>query len=83
MDNYVRFCLMGGPIKMKPGVVPHIFSCQPDRKRTANHLLRLTSEKRRRKAEAADTLATIGFSLSDARIKENVTSNIPTVSELS
>lgn len=70
---------MGGPIKMKPGVVPHIFSCQPDRKRTADHPLRLTSEKRRRKAEVADILATTGCSsLPDARVKENVTPNIPT-----
>lgn len=71
---------MGGPIKMKPGVVPHIFSCQLDRKRTANHALRLNSEKRRRKAEVADILATTErFSLSDTRDKENVSTNISTV----
>ncbi|XP_030753762.1 uncharacterized protein LOC115880624 isoform X2 [Sitophilus oryzae] len=34
MDNFVRFKLMGGKKIMKSHVVPHIFDCQPDRKRT-------------------------------------------------
>jgi len=72
---------MGGPIKMKPDVVPHIFSCQSDRKRTANYPLRLASEKRRRKAEVADILTLTEYSsLLDATDKENVKPNISTVS---
>ncbi|XP_030758054.1 uncharacterized protein LOC115883783 [Sitophilus oryzae] len=34
MDKYVKFKLMGGKKIMKSHVVPHIFDCQPDRKRT-------------------------------------------------
>ncbi|KAH1028281.1 hypothetical protein HUJ05_001653 [Dendroctonus ponderosae] len=38
MDNYVKFKSMGGLQKMKANVVPHIFDCQPDRKRShKNH----------------------------------------------
>lgn len=80
MENYVRFCLMGGPIKMKLGVVPHIFACQPDRKRTANYSLRLASEKRRRKAEVAEILATAGCSSWLDEQTENRIPNIPTTS---
>ena len=73
----MRFCLMGGPIKIKPGVVPHIFSCQPNRKRTANHHLRLAFEKQSRKAQVPEILAaTECSSLPDAAKKENTTPNI-------
>lgn len=34
MQNYIHHKLMEGRIIMKPEVVPHIFDCQPDRKRT-------------------------------------------------
>lgn len=71
---------MDGPIKIKPGIVPYIFSCQFDRKRIANHSPCLASEKRRHKAEAANILATRCSSFPHARIKENVTPNILTVS---
>ncbi|XP_011870694.1 PREDICTED: uncharacterized protein LOC105563593, partial [Vollenhovia emeryi] len=82
MDNYVRFCLMGGPIKLKSGIVPHIFTCQPDRKRTANYPPRLASEKRRRKAEISDILAIAEKStLSDIEQTEDRTPNIPIASE--
>lgn len=31
VDNYLKFKLVGGNIKTKPNVVPHIFKCQHDR----------------------------------------------------
>ncbi|VEN48806.1 unnamed protein product [Callosobruchus maculatus] len=37
MDNYMKFKLMGGLKKIKNSVVPHIFDCQPDRKRAFAH----------------------------------------------
>lgn len=60
MENYVRFKLMGGKIIMKRDVVPHIFKCQPGRKRTATDVpIRSLPVKRERKrlveeAQAAD-----------------------------
>lgn len=60
MENYIRFKLMGGKIIMKRDVVPHIFDCQPDRKRTSSYVpARSLPIKRERKrlvaeAEAAD-----------------------------
>lgn len=39
---------MGGPIKMKSGVIPHIFECQSDRKRTMIHSPRPAAAKRLR-----------------------------------
>ncbi|KAJ8910400.1 hypothetical protein NQ315_011364, partial [Exocentrus adspersus] len=38
MENYMRFKLMGGNIKLKSDIVPHIFDCQKDGKRTADAL---------------------------------------------
>ncbi|ENN83341.1 hypothetical protein YQE_00300, partial [Dendroctonus ponderosae] len=34
MNNYVKFKLMEDLKKMKANLVPHIFDCQPDRKRS-------------------------------------------------
>ncbi|XP_011859599.1 PREDICTED: uncharacterized protein LOC105557065 [Vollenhovia emeryi] len=65
MENYVRFMLMGGPVKLKLNVVPHIFNCQPDRERAASRQLRPVAEKRRHKAEIADILANPGCSSQD------------------
>lgn len=80
MDNYVRFTLMGGFIKMKRDVVPHIFNCQPDRKRSVIYSPRLISEERRRKAEVTDLMSNLNRSLlSNTASKENVLS-IQTVS---
>lgn len=28
MENYMYYSMMGGPIKLKAGVLPHIFECQ-------------------------------------------------------
>ena len=33
MENYLRFSLIGGPLKLKPNVVPHKFDCCGIRKR--------------------------------------------------
>ncbi|KAL1509287.1 hypothetical protein ABEB36_004049 [Hypothenemus hampei] len=57
MDNYIKFKLMGGQKKMKPEVVPHIFNCQPDRKRTFTQAPRPLSEKRARRKIIDDALA--------------------------
>ncbi|XP_028130922.1 uncharacterized protein LOC114326702 [Diabrotica virgifera virgifera] len=38
MANYMKFKIMGGPKIIKSGVVPHIFDCQPDRKRGFNNV---------------------------------------------
>lgn len=31
MDNYIRYCLMGGPKKLKKDAIPHKFACHPNR----------------------------------------------------
>ncbi|KAI4455506.1 thap domain protein [Holotrichia oblita] len=85
MENYVHFKLMGGTIIMRREVVPHIFECQPDRKRTATEgPARSLPMKRERKrlvaeAEAADEervagqpLALDAPSTSTAQIQEEV-----------
>ncbi|XP_072384205.1 uncharacterized protein [Diabrotica undecimpunctata] len=46
MENYIKFKLMGGQKWMKLNVVPHIFNCQPDRKRAHSHYPRITALKR-------------------------------------
>lgn len=68
---------MSGPIKLKSGVVPHIFTCQSNRKRTTDQSLSVVSEKRRHKAEIAVILATSSL-LPDTTVKENITPNILT-----
>ncbi|KAJ8946577.1 hypothetical protein NQ318_008307 [Aromia moschata] len=45
MENYMRFKLMGGIKKIKPSVVPHIFDCQPGRKRTFAQFARIAALK--------------------------------------
>uniref|UniRef100_A0A6P7GJI8 Uncharacterized protein LOC114338948 n=1 Tax=Diabrotica virgifera virgifera TaxID=50390 RepID=A0A6P7GJI8_DIAVI len=46
MDNYVKYKLMGGQKKMKPNVVPHIFDCQQNRKRSYENHPRAAGTKR-------------------------------------
>lgn len=46
MENYVKFKLMGGKKKMKLDVVPHVFDCQPDRKRSFSDVPRAAAVKR-------------------------------------
>ncbi|XP_050311187.1 uncharacterized protein LOC126746837 [Anthonomus grandis grandis] len=57
MDNYIKFKIMGGPKIMKPHSVPHIFDCQPDRKRTFSQPPRLTAAKRIRRQIVADAIS--------------------------
>lgn len=66
MENYIRFKLMGGQIKMKNNVVPHIFDCQPDRKRAFSQPPRSASVKRvrRRILEEALSMNTVPSSSS-------------------
>lgn len=45
----MRYKLVGGNIIIKPNVVPHIFDCQPDRKRAATAPERVLPIKRERK----------------------------------
>ncbi|KAK9499457.1 hypothetical protein O3M35_002489 [Rhynocoris fuscipes] len=62
MENYMRFKLMGGLKKIKAAVVPHIFDCQPDRKRASTKPTRTAAVKRERKRliqEAMDASVSI------------------------
>ncbi|KAK4887140.1 hypothetical protein RN001_003411 [Aquatica leii] len=49
MENYIRFKLLGGNFFLKSGVIPHIFDCQPDRKRAASAPERSLSLKMKRR----------------------------------
>ncbi|XP_076680150.1 uncharacterized protein LOC143375178 [Andrena cerasifolii] len=57
MDNYVRYSLMGAPRKLKSGVIPHIFDCQPGRLKTSVNLSRPTFVKLNRKRTVAEMLS--------------------------
>lgn len=56
MENYIKFRLMGGQKKMKKHVVPHIFDCQPDRKRAFSQPPRLAATKRAKRQILADAI---------------------------
>lgn len=49
MENYLRYKMVGGKIILKDHVVPHIFSCQADRKRALETSERVCAIKRARK----------------------------------
>ncbi|KAH1012819.1 hypothetical protein HUJ05_011905 [Dendroctonus ponderosae] len=57
MDNYVKFKLMGGLKKMKANVVPHIFDCQPDRKRSHTNHPRAAAVKRAKRRIVDESIA--------------------------
>lgn len=57
MDNYVKFKLMGGKKIMKSHVVPHIFDCQPDRKRTFSVPARAAALKRAKRRLVDEAVA--------------------------
>lgn len=57
MDNYVKFKLMGGKKIMKSHVVPHIFDCQPDRKRTFSVPARAAAVKRAKRRLVDEAVA--------------------------
>lgn len=48
MDNYMEYKLSKMNARLKPDVVPHLFSCQPD-KEISSKRVRTNSEKRSRK----------------------------------
>lgn len=56
MENYIKFKLMGGQKRMKKHVVPHIFDCQPDRKRAFSQPPRLAATKRAKRQILADAI---------------------------
>lgn len=49
--------MMGAPVKLKKGVIPHIFDCQPHRVKTSNNLSRPAYNKLNRKREIAEILS--------------------------
>lgn len=51
MENYLRFSLMGGQMRMKPGIVPHIFECQLDTKSLIDRNLPVKSENAQQKLQ--------------------------------
>lgn len=55
VENYIRYKLIGGKIHLKEHVVPHIFDCQINRKRSSTVCERSGSIKRSRKS-LIDTL---------------------------
>lgn len=57
MDNYIRYCMMGAPIKLKKGVIPHIFYCQPHRIKISNNFSRPAYNKLNRKREIVEILS--------------------------
>ncbi|XP_043485167.1 uncharacterized protein LOC122513005 [Leptopilina heterotoma] len=56
MDNYIRYCLMGAPKKLKKDAIPHKFSCQPNRIKV-NEEARPAFIKLNRKRQIHDILA--------------------------
>ncbi|XP_050511550.1 uncharacterized protein LOC126887783 [Diabrotica virgifera virgifera] len=58
MDNYIKFKIMGGPKIIKSGVVPHIFDCQPDRKRAFSQPVREAALKRVKRQFLEDAAST-------------------------
>lgn len=55
MENYYEYILSKTKIRMKPGVTPHIFTCQPD-KQTTTQKTRAFSEIRARKRKISELL---------------------------
>lgn len=53
----MRFKLMGGIKKMRSGVVPHIFDCQPDRKRASAQPARIAALKRVKRQLVQEAIA--------------------------
>lgn len=65
MENYIKFKLTGCQKRMKKDVVPHVFDCQPDRKRTHSKPERAVAVKRRKLQTTHEvlTLATASSSI--------------------
>lgn len=62
MENYIHHKLMEGRIIMKAEVVPHIFDCQPDRKRTWEGPASPAALKRVRRQLVQDAMEEYAFS---------------------
>ncbi|GLV38580.1 hypothetical protein CBL_21401, partial [Carabus blaptoides fortunei] len=58
MENYVKFKLTGGQKLIKNDVVPHIFNCQPNRKRAHSKPEREDDIKRRREQLVEEAMKT-------------------------
>ena len=67
MENYSMYLLMGGHQRMKEGVVPHKFDCQPGRQRTWSKEDRSGYIKFNRKREISIILKE-----NDTKLKENI-----------
>ncbi|XP_050515955.1 uncharacterized protein LOC126890808 [Diabrotica virgifera virgifera] len=65
MDNYIKFKIMGGPKIIKSGVVPHIFDCQPDKKRAFSQPVREAALKRVKRQLLEDAASTSKSVLED------------------
>lgn len=52
----MRFKLFGGPLKLKEGVLPRYFDCQPDRQRAAKPIPRKSYEKLKHKVAIAEIM---------------------------
>jgi len=57
MDNYIRYCIIGAPVKLKKDVIPHTFDCQPHRVKKLNNFSRPAYKNLNRKREIAEILS--------------------------
>lgn len=71
MDNYIKYCIMGAPTKLKRDVLPHIFNCQPDRPRTSADLSRPAFLKLNRKRNIDEILIDTENKKEDGLTKSN------------
>lgn len=49
MENYIKYKLVGGIVKIKTDVLPHLFNCQEDRERASTSVIRPFTAKRLRR----------------------------------
>ncbi|CAG9763416.1 unnamed protein product [Ceutorhynchus assimilis] len=76
MENYMEWKMMGVQKRMKKNVVPHIFSCQEDRKRTCPQPEQMTAVKRARHSIIQDNLCEASTS------RSNLPKDLPTQQEI-
>ncbi|KAF5283776.1 hypothetical protein FQA39_LY17214 [Lamprigera yunnana] len=62
VENYIKFKYFGGHIRIKSYVVPHIFKCESDRKRTVRKSERSASIKRGRQKFVESVIAAANYS---------------------
>lgn len=56
MDNWVKFSIFGGSVKLKKDIIPHRFECQPSRSNVSNVAPRAAYEKLNRKRQITEIL---------------------------